>query len=176
MPTSAIPLRTVLFVTVVYALVLLYLLWWTTYVGIRTEERFVQQPAGAAGEVSGTSIRLLSLRQSTLLADQRYGGAPQQASSGATWVVAELEAVRRPDAREFYCTLELVGPDGRRWDKQSNITRTLPWCDSKEIVPGRTVRFETIFLVPERFADQLVGVAVLNPATPDRVPVITPPA
>src|SRR3712207_3188823 len=91
---AEIPLRTVLVLTAASALVLLYLLWWTTYAGIHMEERFVQQPAGAAAEVGGTSIRLLSLRQSTLLADQKYSGVPEQASSGTTWEVAEMEAVQ----------------------------------------------------------------------------------
>jgi hypothetical protein len=173
---APVPLRTVLFLTAVGALVLLYLLWWTTYAGIHFQERFVQQPAGAAAEVGGTSMRLLSLRQSTLLADQKFNGVPEQAGSGTTWVVAELEAVQQPDAPDFYCTLELVGPDGRRWEKQTKFNRTLPWCDSKEIASGRSVRFEAIFLVPEQYADQLMGVALMDPSVADRVPVIMPPA
>jgi hypothetical protein len=173
---AEIPLRTVLFVTAVGALVLLYLLWWTTYAGIHFQERFVQQPAGAAGEVGGTSIRLLSLRQSKLLADQKYGGVPEQASSGTTWVVAEMEAMQQPDAPDFYCTLELVGPGRRHWETQSKFNRTLPGCDHEEIGSGRSVRFEVIFLVPQRFADQLMGVALMDPSVADRVPVVTPPA
>lgn len=173
---AELPLRTVLFVTAVCAAVLVYLLWWTTYTGIHFEERFVQQPAGAAGEVGGTSIRLLSLRQSSLLADQKYGGVPEQASPGTIWVVGELEAVRRPGAPEFFCGLELLGTDGGRWDKQFKSTRTLPGCSSTEIGPGSTVRFEAIFLVPERFAHRLVGIALLDPTVADRAPVITPPA
>lgn len=169
-----LPLRTTLGTVAVGCLVMLYLLWWTTYAGIHFDERFAQRPPGAAGEVGGTSIRLLSLTRSDLLADQKYGGAPDHASPGTTWVVAELEAVQRPSAPEFYCTLELVGPDGRRWDKQSNVGRTLPSCSHEEIRSGGPVRFETVFLVPERFADQLVGVALMDPAVPDRVPVITP--
>jgi hypothetical protein len=170
------PLRTTLFLTAAGALVLLYLLWWTTYAGIHFEERFAQQQAGAADEVSGTSIRLLSLRQSILLADQKFSGVPEQAGSKTTWVVAELEAVQRPDAPDFYCTLDLVGPGARRWEMQSKFNRTLPSCDHEEIGTGRSVRFEAIFLVPQQYADQLMGVALMDPLVADRVPVITPPA
>jgi hypothetical protein len=170
-----LPMRTVLFVTAVGALVLLYVLWWTTYAGIHFEERFAQQPAGAAAEVSGTTIRLLSLRQSALLADQKFNGVPEHAGSRTTWVVAELEAVQRPDAPDFYCTVELVGPDARHWERQSKFNRTVPSCDSEEIGSGRSVRFEAIFLVPQQYADQLMGVALMDSSVADRVPVITPP-
>jgi hypothetical protein len=173
---AQVPLRTTLFLTAVGALVMLYLLWWTTYAGIHFHERFMQQPAGAAAEVSGTSIRLLSLRQSTLLADQKFSSVPEQAGSRTTWVVAELEAVQQPDASDFYCTLEMVGPGARRWKTQYKVNRTLPSCDHEEIGSGRSVRFEAIFLVPQQYADQLMGVALMDPSVADRVPVITPPA
>lgn len=172
----AVPIRTALVTTTVACLVLLYLLWWTTYAGTHFDQRFTQQPPGAAGQVGGTSIRLVSLTSTLLLADQKYGGEPEAAEPGAAWVVAVLEGVQEPGAPEFFCTLELVGPDGRRWDKQTSVGRTLPYCDSDALKSGNPVRFETIFLVPERFADQVAGVALLDPSVPDRVPVITPPA
>ena len=75
-----LPLRTTLFVAAVVAMVLLYLFWWTTYVGIHFDERYVQRPAGAVGEVGGTTIRLLSLTRSAMLADQKYSDVPEQAS------------------------------------------------------------------------------------------------
>jgi hypothetical protein len=172
----ALPVRTALVTTAVGCLVLLYVLWWTTYAGIHFEQRFVQQPPGAAGQVGGTSIRLLSLTATPLLADQEYGGNPEATDPGAVWVVAVAEAVQAPGAPEFYCTLELLGPDGRRWEKANKVGRTLPYCRGDEVNSGRTVRFESIFLVPERFVGGIVGVALLDPAVTDRADVIRPPA
>ena len=168
------PLRAALGTTSVVCLVVLYLLWWTTYADIHFNERFAQRPPGAAGQVGGTSIRLLSITHSKLLADQTNGGVPEQASPGTTWVVAQLEAVHPPGAPDFYCTIELLGPDGRLWDKQFKFARTTPACNSDDLKSGRPVRFETIFLVPERFRDQIAGVALMDPSVADRVPVITP--
>jgi hypothetical protein len=172
---AQLPLRTALFVTSVGAMVLLYLLWWTTYAGIHTEDRFVQLPPGAAGQVGGTSIRVLSLARAPQLAMQKYSGPPKQPSPGTVWVVAVLEAVQRPGAPKFYCTLELVGPDGRRWKTEGEVNRTRRYCSSDDITPDRPAEFESIFLVPARFADQIAGVALMDPTVPDRVPVITPP-
>jgi hypothetical protein len=172
-----LPLRTSLFVAAVVAMVLVYLFWWTTYVGIHFDERYAQRPAGAVGEVGGTTIRLLSLTRSAMLADQKYGDVPEQASPGTTWVVAEFEAVQRQGAPSFSCTFKLLGPDGREWSQQSFLTkRTVPSCSPTAIQSGTPVRFEEVFLVPERFADRLAGVAVLDPSTADRSPVVLPPA
>lgn len=171
-----LPIRTALVTVAVGCLVLLYVLWWTTYTAIHFDQRFTARSPGEAGQVGGTTLRLLSLTSTLLLADQKYGGAPEPASPGAVWVVALLEATQQPGAAEFYCTVELLGPDGRRWDLRTKITRTTPSCSSGEVKPGPPVRFETIFLVPERFVGQIAGVALLDPSVPDRVDVVTPPA
>lgn len=173
---GTLPIRTVLVTTAVGCLVLLYVLWWTTYVATHVEQRYTQRPPGEAGRIGGTSIKVLSLTSSVLLADQKYDGPAEAAEPGAVWVVAVLEATQEPDAPEFFCTVELLGPDGRRWDKESNVTRTLPYCASDVIKPGPPVRFETIYQVPERFVGQIAGVALLDPTVPDRVDVVSPPA
>ena len=140
---------------------------------MHVEPRYAGQPSGAAGEVAGTSIRVLSLTAAPQLADQEYGGAPESAAPGTVWVVAELEGVQAPGAAEFACTLELLGPDGRRWTPQLKTARRLPSCPSAELSP-RPTRFETVFLVPERFRGRLVGIALLGASDPGRVPVLTP--
>jgi hypothetical protein len=173
---SLLPIRTTLFTVAVGCLVLLYLLWWTTYAGIHFDQRYTQRPPGAAGQTGGTAVRVLSLSSTPLLADQKYVGPPEPAAPGAVWVIAVLEATQPPGAAEFYCTVELLGPDGRRWEMQGKYTRKLPPCGSDVVKPGPPVQFETIFLVPERFVGQLAGVALLNPLAPDRVEVVTPPA
>lgn len=170
---DGLPLRTALVAAGVGALVLLYLLWWTTYARIHFEQRYAPEPRGAAGEVAGTSIRVLSLTAAPQLADQRYGGEPESAEPGTVWVVAELEAVQAPGATKFFCTLELLGPDGRRWPPQTKTSRTLPSC-SADALSARPLRFETIFLVPERFRGELVGIVLLDPSGPERAPVVTP--
>lgn len=169
-----LPLRTALLTTTVLCLVLLYLLWWTTYAAIGLEQRFAAQAAGQPAVSRGTSVTLVSLTRTLLLADQEYGDAPEPAQPGAVWVVALLDATRAADAPEFYCTLELAGAQGQRWTVQTQVNRTVPWCGKNELAPGATQRFEMIFLVPERYADQVVGVAVLDSSSTDPVPVIRP--
>jgi hypothetical protein len=173
-----LPLRTVLGTISVGCLVVLYLLWWTTYATTHATDgaRFTRQlPPGAPGQVAGTSIRLLSLTRSERLADQQFGGPPKLAAPRTTWVVARLEAVHQPGARDFPCTIELLGPEGRLWDQQYEASRSTN-CDMDKMKSGQPVQFEMVFLAPERFADQIVGVALLDPAVADRDPVITPPA
>jgi hypothetical protein len=171
-----LPIRTALVTVAVGCLVLLYVLWWTTYAGIHFDQRFTPRAPGEAGRVGGTTIRLLSLTSTPLLADQKYAGPAEAAEPGTVWVVAVMEASQEPGAPEFYCTVELVGPGGRRWEKQSKVTRTVPHCASDQVKPGSPTRFETVFLVPERFVGQIVGVALLDPSVADRVDVVIPPA
>jgi hypothetical protein len=171
-----LPIRTTLVTVAVGCLVLLYVLWWTTYAGIHFDQRYTQRPPGEPAQTGGTTIRVVSLTSTPLLADQKYAGPPEPAASGAVWVIAVLEATQPPGAAEFYCTVELLGPDGRRWEKESKFTRTLPYCGSDVVQPGPPVQFEMIFSVPERYVGQIVGVALLNPLTPERVDVVTPPA
>jgi hypothetical protein len=169
-----LPIRTALVTVAVGCLVLLYLLWWTAYAGIHFEQRFTQRPPGESGQVGGTTVRAVSLSSTRLLADQKYGGPPDAAAAGTVWVVAVIEATQQPGAAEFYCSLELLGPEGRRWEPTGNYTRTMPLCSTDLVKPGPPVRFETIFQVPERYLDGIIGVALLDPRTPDPVDVVTP--
>jgi hypothetical protein len=174
---QTLPLRTTLFLTAVAAMVLVYLLWWTTYAKIHFDDRYTQRPAGAAGEVGGTSIRLLSVTRSPLLAGPKNGGVPDKAGPGTTWVVVNFEAVQRPGAPKLLCTFELIGPEGRAWEQQDFLfNRAMPSCAVSEFRPETPVRFEEVFLVPERFADQLVGVALVDHSVTRRTPVVVPPA
>lgn len=168
--------RTFLVTTIVGCLVLLYLLWWTSYAGTRLEPRYSLAAPGEPGRAGGTSVRLESLTSTLLLADQEYGGDPDPAAPGAVWVVAVLDAVVDPGST-VSCTLELVGVDGQRWRPTTKTSRRLPYCSSEEIVPGRPSRFEMIFLVPESLVGQLAGVVVVDPGGEGRRDeVIRPPA
>lgn len=171
-----LPVRTGLFVTIAFSLVLLYLIWWSAYTHVHFESRYTPQPPGAAAEVLGTSVRLLSLTQTDQLtevdADQ-----PEVPDPGAVWIVAELEAVRHDEANQFLCLTEVVGPGGVRWEPADvYIERSVPRCDSSELGVDRPHRFEALYMVPRRYADQLIGIALPDNSTADRTPVIRPPA
>lgn len=170
-----LPLRTALVTTTVACLVLLYVVWWTTYAGIHFNERYVQLAPGAAGQAKGTSIRVVSLTQTPQLANQKYDDPPKSADPGAVWMVAVMESSHEAGAPEFLCTVELLGPDGRRWEKTGEGSRALPSCVSDEVNAPGPVRFEEVFEVPQEFAAQIMGVALVDMSDADRTVVLTPP-
>lgn len=170
-----LPLRTILASTIVGCLVLLYLLWWTTYSGTRLEPRYSLAPPGEPGRSGGTSVRLESLTSTPLLADQEYGDEPDPAASSAVWVVAVLEAVVDPGSTPS-CTYELIGVDGQRWTPATKTGRRLPYCSSDAVTPGRPFRFETVFLVPESLVGQVAGVVVVDPGGEGRRDEVIRPA
>jgi hypothetical protein len=146
-----------LFAVGALAAVLIYLIWWVTYAGIHYTPRYAVRPPGVAGEVQGTSVRLLSLTRAEQL------------------VVAEFEAVRHDPGKTFYCDTELLGPQRRLWARAATgAGRAIPGCLPDDFAVDRLVRFEAVFLVPIRYADQLAGVALVDDSTAARTPVITP--
>jgi hypothetical protein len=110
----ALPLRRILFGVAAFAAVLIYLTWWVTYAGIHYAPPYRLLPPGVTGETQGTSVRVLSLTRSDLLANVG-GGQPGLPDPAAVWIVAELEAVRHDPAKEFLCGAELIGPERRQW-------------------------------------------------------------
>ncbi len=172
-----LPVRTGLFVTMAFSLVLLYLIWWTAYTNVHYESRYTPQPPGAAAEVHGTSVRLLSLTQSDQLTEVGPDQPPKVPDPGAVWIVAELEAVRHGEASEFLCQTEVVGPQGVRWEPASvYVDRSVPSCDSTALGVGQPYRFEALYMVPRRYADQLAGIALPDRSTADRTAVLRPAA
>ena len=170
-----VPLRPLLFVLAPCCLVALYLITWWAYASTHLEQRYVPLAPGAAYEFEGTTVRVLSMTTSDWLADTTGGDTP--ALPGAAWVVAELEAQRADGATEFYCTFELLGPDGRVWKPEFPAAeRAVPGCSGDDITPGRAHRFEVVFQVPMTDADQLIGVSRVDPVRPTRTPVLRPPA
>jgi hypothetical protein len=170
-----LPVRRILFAVAAFAAVLIYLIWWVTYAGIHYIPRYSLRPPGASGEVQGTSVRLLSLIRSDQLAAVE-GGKPGIPEPGAVWIVAELEAVRHDPAKEFLCGTELIGPERRLWSTASvRVKRSMPSCPL-DLSVGPPVRFESIFIVPTRYADQLSGIALRDDSSAARTPVLRPPA
>jgi hypothetical protein len=96
------------------------------------------------------------------------------------WIVAELEAERHDPAKEFLCGAQLIGPEWRLWSTTSALTkgvmpkRAIQSCPL-DLPVGQPVRFESIFMVPARYADQLVGIALTDDSSAARTPVIRPP-
>jgi len=168
-----LPLRPILFALAAFAAVLIYLIWWVSYAGIHYIPRYSLRPPGASGEVQGTSVRLLSMIRSDQLAPVE-GGQPGIPEPGAVWIVAELEAVRHDPTKEFLCGTELIGPEQRLWSTASGrVTRSTPSCPL-DLSVGQPVRFESIFMVPARYVDQLSGIALRDDSTAARTPVIRP--
>ena len=60
-------MRRMLFAVGALAAMFIYLIWWVTYAGIHYTPRYVVRPPGVAGEVQGTSVRLLSLTRAEQL-------------------------------------------------------------------------------------------------------------
>jgi hypothetical protein len=103
------------------------------------------------------------------------GGQPGLPDPGAVWIVAELEAVRHNPAKEFLCGAELIGPEWRQWPTASvQVQRAAQSCPL-DLAVGEHVRFESIFMVPARYADQLSGIALRDDSSAARTPVIRPP-
>jgi hypothetical protein len=165
--------RQILFAVAAFAAVLIYLISWVTYAGIHYIPRYGLLPPGASGEVEGTTVRVLSLIRADQLADAK-GLPPAFPQPGAVWIVAELEAVRHNTAKEFSCGAQLLGPQHRLWSTASVlVNRVTPSCPLDPAV-GQTVRFESVFMVPARFANQLSGIALSDNSTAARTPVIRP--
>jgi hypothetical protein len=171
----ALPMKRILFPVAAFAAVAIYVVWWVTYAGIHYDPRYSLRPPGAAADVKGTSVRLLSLVRSDQLADAS-GGPPEIPHPGAVWVVAEFESTQHDPADKLSCgSTRLLGPQGRLWNPELfRVQRTMQECQSSQPV-GQAVRYESIFMVPARYADQLIGIALEDRSTAARTQVIRPP-
>lgn len=161
----------------ILALVLSYLAWWTTYsyTHLSANPQFTQLAPGASAEREDGAFRLDRLVQSETLADQT-GGQAEIAAAGSVWVIAELTVIPAKSASFISCEVTLVGPDQRQWTAESApVSRTNPrYCADDAVVAGQPLRLEALFVVPSRYVDQLVGVAVPDPTTSDPARVLRP--
>lgn len=168
--------RAWLLLGVVALVVVVYLAVFSVWAHTHTTPRYAQLAPGAVGTRGGAEFRLLSLTRSAELADAE-GGQPQVADAGATFVVAQVEVLRRVEDGPFLCGVDLLGPGGRVWTPTSlEVQRAVPTCSGADVAVGQWRRFESVFLVPERYADQLVGAALTDSSGPDRSAVLRPPA
>ena len=118
-----LPMQRILFPIAAFAAVAIYLIWWVTHAGIHYHARYSIRPPGAATEVEGSSVRLLSLVRSDRLADAS-GGMPVFPDPGAVWVVGEFESLRHDPAEKFYaapgCSVRSGGSGFRSRFQKSN--------------------------------------------------------
>ena len=170
-----VPLRPLLFVLAPCCLVALYLITWWAYAFTHLEHRYVQLDSRRGVRVRGDDDPGAEhdLRRAARRCER---GRAEQPVAGATWVVAELEAQQAEGAAEFFCTFELLGPNGRTWKSEFPRTeRAVPACQGDDIKPGSPHRFEVVFQVPLADADQLSGITREDPDRPTRTPVLSPP-
>lgn len=167
-----------LLATTVALLVCTYLVIWTIYslTHLSAFPRYEQLPAGASGSMLQAEFRLIHLTQTRELA-ATGGGAPGMAAQNAVWVIAELEVRQQNKDPGFYCSVSLLGPDKRLWEAETvTVERATPrFCDDDEMRVGERYRFETIFEVPARYADQIYGVVLVDHSAARPHQVLTPP-
>jgi hypothetical protein len=159
-----------LFAVGALAAVLIYLIWWVTYAGIHYTPRYAVRPPGVAGEVQGTSVRLLSL---TRAEHGRHAGRQIRQVSfdpGGVWIVADPKL--RHDPGRLLLRHRVAGSQRRLWARAARVGRPFRLL-TRRFRSDRLVRFE-VFLSTNGYADQLAGVALVDDSTAARTPVITP--
>ena len=170
--------RAWLLTAVVGLAALVYLTGWSVYSLAHTgDDRYAVGAPGAPATALDAEWRLLSLVRTTRLVAS--AGEPGQAGAGSTFVVAELERTPTAAADFAFCTTVLLGPDGREWEPADHgvgvPSRDVPSCDSEDREAGRTYAFQVVYLVPTRFVDEVVGVALPDGTSADRTAVLRPP-
>ncbi len=153
-----------------------YVGWWAGYAWVHYESRYTELEPGATADFGPATTRLVSLT----VTDRLYGvtgAVPAFAAPGAQWVVAQVEVTRHDPDGVLLCTrMELLGGDRRTWTPAyAPVSRELPSCLSDEGAPEEPTVVELLYEVPAADSTRLVGVALDDPASSARVPVLTPP-
>jgi hypothetical protein len=158
----------------VLLVVVIYLLAWSSYSAAHTLDRYRRLAPGEAATRAEGRTRLLSLTRADRLTDSK-GGRDAVADAGTTYVVAELELTQQQPVEYPYCSGVLLGPGGRTWQLAgTSVERAVSSCDPSAVVVGRPYRYEGIYEVPLRYADQIVGVALPDQTEAGRTPVLRP--
>lgn len=155
--------RALLVLVIVASICLSYLAGWMYWAQTHVVTRYEQLPPGASATEEGIDYRVISLTRSYSLGTSEEGEEPPTAKPNSVYVVAEIEVVITDAADPDYpvCVVQLVGPDDRTWeyDLLEAPTRELPGSCS-DVARNQPQTIEQIFVVPEKFADQLAGLAV----------------
>lgn len=155
----------------------MYLVLWTLYsmTHLSSTPRFEQLAPGAAASLLQADFSLLSLVETQDLAV--VGGKPPTLPAGALWVLATLQVVQHAKAPTFACSPELVGSEHQVWERADvYVDRTLSsFCADEDLHLDQPYRFEAIFEIPARYADQVFGVVLVDGGASTAQQVLTPP-
>ena len=155
-----------------------YLVAWGTYAyaHMNSTVRYTVLDPGQPVVLPAATVELVELTLARTLTSTYASQGPTSADPGALWAVASMEVTITPGSTGPICIFDLVGPDRRLWEPAFGVSgRTLPGsCSDDEVPVGRPTRIEVIFQVPERDADQLVGVAVSSGSSWRRLEVLRP--
>ncbi len=159
------------------ALVGIYLAVWTVYsmTHLSGYPRYEQRPPGASALHLQADFRLLSLIRTEELSAE---SADSQISAPDTvWVVAELEVVQRAADPFFVCNTQLLGPDHRVWDVATvDVSRSQSkFCADENLKVGQPYGFEQVYEVPQRYANEIYGVVLVNNSNAQPNQVLSPP-
>lgn len=156
--------RSWLILVLAAGLVFSYLIVWTTYSAAHTYPRYRQLApgVGATSMSNPERYRVLGMTETTTLMSS--DGDSARAGSHEVWVIASVEVTI--DRREQYvgCDLRLLGPGGRLWESPLDPPqRKAPtFCDGADVKPGVPYAYEQLFQIPDRYADQLLGLVLVN--------------
>ena len=169
--------RALLVLVIVASVCLSYLAGWMYWAQTHVVTRYEQVPAGETVRSEGIDFRLTKMTRSYSLSTSEEGAEGATAQPNTVFVVAEMEVVVSDEADPDYpvCVVVLVGPDGRTWeyDGLNAPTREVPTTCS-DAPRNEPYTIEQIFVVPEKYADQLAGLAVADyTGAPEKV--IRPP-
>jgi len=155
-----------------------YLVAWGTYAyaHMNSTVRYTVLDPGQPVVLPAATVELVELTLARTLTSTYAIQGPTSADPGALWAVASMEVTITPGSTGPICIFDLVGPDRRLWEPAFGVSgRTLPGsCSDDEVPVGRPTRIEVIFQVPERDADQLVGVAVSSGSSWRQMEVLRP--
>lgn len=169
--------RALLVLVIVASICLSYLAGWMYWAQTHVVTRYEQLAPGASATEDGIDYRVTSLTLTPRLESAEESEDPPTADPNTLFVVAEIEVVITDAADPDYpvCLVQLVGPDDRTWeyDLLQAPTRELPGSCS-DVARNQPQTIEQIFVIPEKFADQLNGLAVTAyTGAPEKV--ISPP-
>ncbi|MDR2931160.1 MAG: hypothetical protein LBV06_09700 [Propionibacteriaceae bacterium] len=147
--------------------------WWAW----QAESFHIGGPGERLTTSEGVVFRLNSFQRVTERVDGD-GDIDEIARPGATFVVAHLSVVVPVGATTARCSLRLIGADTDQWINTGAFAsdgRTL--CDQALASPGTEHDGDVYFEVPDRYLDQIRGIAIeSDPGGLRTVGVVTPGA
>lgn len=161
--------RSLLVLVIVASVCLSYLAGWMYWAQVHVVVRHEQVPPGATVTEQGIELTLTSLVRTSVLEvseEEADSGVEEPvAPPNTVYVVARVEAVATDEADPEMplCTFKLLGPDDRTWeyDGIGGPERGLPsTCSDAPL--NQPYELELIYVIPEKYADQIGGLSVVE--------------